>query len=319
MKNKVPSYLDYFFVLRPSLFFPVWTVSLAGYWAQQRFDRNETWHDFNITFLHSDISYIIAIALFTLVMGASFLINQIEDADSDRLNNKLFLIANGDISVRNAYIETVIALAVPAVLFLLSRIDLLFVSAAAFIVTGFLYSCKPYKMKDRPFGGLVINVLGYYVVFALGWMIKSQVNAKMFLHSTPYALGISAVYFLTLIPDVEGDRHSGKITLAVRYGDKPVLWLGLLTNSLAILAAVLAGDLVVLLPTAAVMPLYILAVVTRSVTHVLWTTRYATLFLSLMICYRFQLYLLLIVCLFFFARWYYKNRFNVNYPSFSTR
>ena len=319
MKNKVLSYLDYFFVLRPSLFFPVWTVSLAGYWAQQRFDRNEIWHDFNIIIFQSDISYIIVIALFTLVMGASFLINQIEDADSDRLNNKLFLIANGDISVRNAYIETAVVLAIPAVFFLLSRIDLLFVSAAAFIVTGFFYSCKPYKMKDRPFGGLVINVLGYYVVFALGWMIKGEVNAKMLLHSTPYTLGLSAVYFLTLIPDVEGDRNSGKITLAVRYGDKPVLWLGLLTNSLAILAAILSGDLVVLLPTAAVMPFYMLAAITRSLNHALWTTRYATLFLSLMICYRFPLYLLLIIFLYFFARWYYKNRFNVNYPSFSAR
>ena len=252
-------------------------------------------------------------------MGASFLINQIEDVDTDRLNKKLYLIANGELSIRQAYIETILMIFLPLFSLAFTRMDLVIVMALAFLITGWCYSCWPFILKNRPFGGMIANILGYYVVFAFGWMIKGEPAPLMLWHATPYVLGILAVYFFTTIPDIEGDQSAGKTTLAVKYGQKSLIRAGLIANTLAVISSAFVKDFVVLLPSFFVMPFYIHSLLANSKKSVLITTRYATLFLSIMICVRFPLYLIVITTLFFFARWYYKERFNVVYPSFNAR
>ncbi|OQX96661.1 hypothetical protein B6I21_00295 [candidate division KSB1 bacterium 4572_119] len=65
--------LDYIFILRPTLFFPVWTVFLAGYHANTKFSQEVT-HPNNP---------VLALFLFTLMMGAAFIYNQLVDIETD--------------------------------------------------------------------------------------------------------------------------------------------------------------------------------------------------------------------------------------------
>ena len=314
-KLKFLKILDYFFVLRPTLFFPVWTISLVGYWAQLRFDDHDgtLLHTFTIGTLN--IKFIITIGLLTLAMGASFLLNQIEDVETDKLNNKLFLIANGDISLRNAYIETITLVIIPFMILSWLKFSLAIVSLLAFLITGWFYSCKPFKFKDKPIGGLIINILGFYIVFAFGWLIQGTLNLKMLQQATPYILGMIAVYFFTTIPDIEGDKAVNKKTIAVKYGMNFTLWSGLVTDIIAVLTALWMKDIVALIPTVLILPFFALAVNKKSIKEILRANKFAALFLSLTICYKFPGYLVFIAFLFFFSKWYYKRRFGIDYPS----
>ncbi len=310
--------LDYFFVLRPTLFFPVWTISLSGYWAQQRFGGNLPIFNPMFKIGTFDITYMLIIGLFTMIMGGVFLLNQLADIETDRLNNKLYLVANGDISKSHALIETGLLFMVPLVLLIRNRPDLVIIMIFALVITGWCYSCQPLVLKDRPISGLFTNLLGGVIIFALGWKIKGTISLEIIRYSAPYVLGVVAVYFFTTIPDLKGDLASGKMTVAAKFGARPVMWAGLLADALAIGAAFWTGDWVALLPTLAALPFFINTVSKNSVAEVLRTNKFATLFLSLIVCLRFPVYLVFITALFFFSKWYYRKRFNIVYPSFRT-
>jgi len=300
------------------LFFPVWTLSLAGLWAQSRFgSANGTPGQLYLAEFF-DFNNFLYLALFTMLMGAVFLVNQIEDVESDKLNNKLFLIANGDISLHKAYVETIVLIAVPIFVMIWKRLDLALLMGLAYIIMGWMYSCRPMVLKDKPVGGILPNFFGGYIIFIYGWMINGEAGMEMIYYATPYILGMIAVYFLTTVPDIEGDKGANKITVAVKYGADRIIIAGLITDVLAIIAGLLTRDIVVLIPTVLILPFFINSAITKSIQFVLKTNKFAALFLSLIICYHFPLYLVLLVSLYFFSKWYYRIRFNIVYPSLRT-
>ncbi len=318
--NKGLKFLDYIFVLRPTLFFPVWTIALAGVWAQNRFDILSASQPARLVVIADfDISVFVYLGLFTLLMGAVFLVNQIEDVETDRLNKKLFLIANGDIKLVNAYIETILLTVLPIGILAFVYWPLAVVMILAYIIMGWMYSCKPLVMKNKPIGGFLPNFFGGFIVFSFGWMIQGQPQWNMIYYGAPYILGMMAVYFYTTIPDIEGDKASEKITVAVKYGAKAAIWGGLISDVIAIVFGLLTRDIIVLIPTLLILPFFIFTTLNQSVKHILTTNKFAALFLSLVICYRFPLYLVLIVFVFYFSKWYYKKRFNIVYPSLSMK
>lgn len=300
------------------MFFPVWTLSLAGLWAQSRFGSYNSITDRLVRFEYINLNNFLFLALFTMLMGAVFLINQIEDVESDKLNNKLFLIANGDISIRKAYIETVLLIVIPIIIMIWKRSDLALLMAISFIIMGWMYSCRPIVLKDKPIGGILPNFFGGYIIFIYGWMIKGDSGMEMIYYATPYVLGLIAVYFLTTVPDIEGDKGANKITVAVKYGANRVIMAGLIVDILAIIAGLFTRDIIILIPTILILPFFIQSAITKSNRIVLKTNKFAALFLSLIICFHYPLYLVLLVFLYFFSKWYYRNRFNITYPSLRT-
>jgi 1,4-dihydroxy-2-naphthoate octaprenyltransferase len=163
-----------------------------------------------------------------------------------------------------------------------------------------------------------MNLCGGYIVFSFGWIIGSRPGLDMIFYATPYGLGLLAVYFFTTLPDLEGDKGAHKITVAVRYDRFAVLLAGLITDILAVIAAFITRDWVILVPTVLSCPFFIKAVWSRRVSDVLQTNKFATLFLSLAICIKFPMYFPIILFVFLFSKWYYKKRFHIVYPSFRT-
>ncbi|MBN2354976.1 UbiA family prenyltransferase [candidate division KSB1 bacterium] len=317
MKTKLLKSLDFFFVLRPTLFFPVWTVSLAGVWAQLRFASGETEPYARLSAGSWDITIWVSLFLFTHIMAASFLLNQIADIESDRVNNKLYLIASGAITIRQAYLETAVLVILPLLALTWMRWQLSVVAALAFMVTGWGYSCRPLMLENKPWGGLLTNIIGALTIFCYGWMTIGRPEFQMVYRAFPYLLGILAVYFLTTIPDIRGDAAANKITIAVHCGAQRVITLALVTDVLAIMVAALMRDWVVLVPTLLVLPFFIQTFHRKTTDAALRTNKFAALFLSLMMCVRFPAYLIIIGVLFLFCKWYYAARFNIKYPSFS--
>lgn len=308
--------LDYIFVLRPTLFFPVWTVFLAGFFVQQKFGvaaTHATNHSTSHATLNSNALWI-GVAL-TLLMGAVFVLNQIRDRFTDHQNRKLFLIAHGHLSPKAAFIESLILIAasfVLAFLFSSAVMDLLFL--VIFVITGLLYSFKPFSWKDKPIMGMVTNIAGAFLIFAVGWTLKGTLSLEMLLHAVPYASAVAAVYLYTTLPDIEGDQSSEKMTFAVKYGTKATVYAGLAFEIFSLVTAYILDDPVIFYPAFFSLPFFIWAALKLDMKDVLRAVKYPILFLALAVCVDVPKFFILLVAVYFLSKLYYRFRFGINYP-----
>jgi 4-hydroxybenzoate polyprenyltransferase len=206
---------DHIFLLRPTLWVPVWTFFLLGVY-QGRIVSMERIHTPRIA---------LAFILYTLLMGATYILNQIVDIESDRANKKLYLLPEGHIRVSHAWVELVGLFAlswVLAISFSAQFKILLLVS----MILGILYSACPFGFKGRPILDLLSNALGYGVLaFSLGWVTVAPFSGATLLHSLPYFFAVGAVFINTTIPDIKGDKSAGEITTGVFLGEIKSYWL----------------------------------------------------------------------------------------------
>lgn len=308
--------LDYIFVLRPTLFLPVWTVFLAGFFVQQKFGVAATIGTAYNEASTSQSKNLLLVGLFlTLLMGAVFILNQIKDRNTDQKNQKLFLIAHNHLTPKAALIEALVLIAA-AVVFAFNfstNMGCLFLIILG--TTGILYSFKPFSWKDRPFLGLLTNITGAFLIFGGGWIIDGALTQRLLLHALPYACAVAAVYLFTTLPDVEGDASSEKVTFGVKYGFKATIYFGLFFEIIALISSLKLNDEIIFYPAFFSLPFFIWAAVTLRIREVLRAIKYSILLLSLTVCIKLPLYLLILAGVFFSSKIYYKLRFGMDYPS----
>ncbi len=295
-------YLDYLFLIRPVLMPPVWTIVLLGHRRS-----TQVAGEGNLPGL--------AILLATFLVGGVYVLNQIFDIESDRLNQKLFFLAKGLISVRSACWELAILnlmAIVPA--FLISiQLGLLFVLGAVF---GLIYSAPPLALKNRPFGGLFLNALAHgNLAFLIGWSMNSSVSPRALLFSLPYMLAVAAIYLHTTVPDVKGDRRCGKVTLAVKWGKEKTILLAPVLVAAAIALSAAVQDFPFLIASSLSFPLFAFSALSRKERMVVLTSKVSILLLSVAAGVFYRWYFVILVFGFVFTRIYYKARFDLDYPS----
>ncbi|MFZ5516409.1 MAG: UbiA family prenyltransferase [Candidatus Zhuqueibacterota bacterium] len=306
--------LDYVFILRPTLFFPLWTVYLAGFHANTVFDPAR--ESSQATATSGSHVFFIA-ALLTLLMGAVYIFNQIVDIKSDERNDKLFFIAKKIIDKKTATIEGVLltVISIGTAFVVDAKVGAMFVWI--FLITGILYSYKPFAWKDRPIMGAVANFLGGWSVASCGWITAGTESYHFALYSLPYGFGLVAVYLLTTIPDIPGDREFNKITFGVKFGKmKAVCW-GLVFELATVVLSFILRDYLFFIPALFSLPLFIAAAATQEMKHIVRAIKFTILFVSLAVCLKFPVYFLVILFTFFFSKWYYQKRFGLNYPKFA--
>jgi len=305
--------LDYLFMLRPTLFFPVWTMFLAGYVAAVHITRFDSWFEIP----GSGKLWWLLLGI-TLIAGGTFILNQIKDISNDENNGKLFLLADGHISSKSAQIETVLVITTGLLIGFTSNFwtGLMFLGLG--VIWGYLYNFRPFQWKGHPIMGLIANILGGLFCFAAGWTFTGPVNWQMVIQSLPYLLAFGAVTLLTMIPDRSGDQSDGKETFPVRYGVAYTTWLAAAFVVFAFLGGYYLRDWVITVPAAISMPFFVQSAVTETESASLKAIRFSVFFLSMMICAKLPLYFVLVLATFFLARYYYRERFDLNYPTFST-
>jgi len=313
MKSKI-EFLDYFFVLRPTLFIPVWTVFLAGYHANLSFDINKKLSPLEMI---NENNLILAILLLTMLTGAVYVFNQIKDIETDAKNQKIFFVATKIISKKNAWIEGILLtlLSVGGAFILEFKLGLSFLFILLF--AGILYSFEPFNWKDKPIWGVIAHLCGGWSVAACGWIAAGTTNSSCCFYAIPYGLALVSVYLLTAIPDIPGDRESGKITFAVKYGVKITTIFALLFEALTVIASFLTKDYVLFIPGLAAFPLFVFAAFQRKTKNIIRAVKFTILFASLSVCVKFPMYFLVILFVFYFSKWYYRKRFNLEYPKFA--
>jgi 4-hydroxybenzoate polyprenyltransferase len=304
--------LDYFFVLRPMLFFPGWSTMMAGYFIESR----SSW--FPAYQLHINYADLLFLLFgFALIMGSSFVLNQLKDIESDKKNKKLFIISNGILSSRTIWWEVVILTVLSIVISFRINLQVGILVIIFFVVTGLLYNFPPAKMKDRPWGSLFANAMMGWLAFSIGWAANKSVNIDLLTDSIPYICFNTALYLFTILPDREGDRISGKKTMAVIFDMKNIIRLAFILYIAGLIVSIWLFDRQALTFYFFSLPFFIVTLTSSNVEHTIRATKYGILFFAVSICLRWPVYLGLMVLGFFGTKWYFKKRFDFNYPNFS--
>ena len=308
MKKGVEN-LDNLFLLRPTLFYPIWTFFLAGMWGGTRFGNRVG------EFAHP-VSPLWVCVFLSFVMGGVFIVNQIQDAETDRANGKLFLIANRIISVKEAYIEAVLlaGIGIIAGFWIDVRIGLGFFFLL--FLAGWLYNYPPAQWKNRPLLGLATNGIGGFVIYCLGWLTGGGEFVPP--RAVAYALAGVAVFLNTTLPDREGDKKTGKITFSIRYGVKKTAWTALVFEIATLGFAFGFKDWLLLFPALFVLPFFVLGVLNPTVNRMMRATKFSVLALAAAVCVVFPWYVVPVFVVFYLSKAYYRKRFGFDYPSFKS-
>lgn len=318
-------HLDYLIVLRPTLLLPVWTLVLIGHYrALSESSSPVEWGTVQFPLLpkltiliRPNIELLGILCLYSMLMGAIYIINQICDKESDTANNKLFLVAQGLVKVRVLVLEVAILLisaVVWAALWFGNNLGYLALIVIS-IFLGVIYSVPPIRLKARPFLDLLANAAGYGgITFLIGWGIAAPINADAVWNIIPYVLCVGAAFVNTTLPDLNGDRAHGDRTTGVILGDKLSCLFSLMLLVGAILAAWWIGDMILLSTALLCLPLFIYMNFRREQGIIILATRVGILILSLIACILVPLYLVLLAGSLIFVRWYYSARFGIKYP-----
>jgi len=314
MRNKLLSKLDYFFVLRPMLFFPGWVTLLAGYFIA---DRHQLYFNQNQIIAVRLDQVGVLLVLFAAAMGASFLLNQLKDVESDKLNHKLFIVAQGYLTPGALRWEIAILILLSLVLSIYFSVIILVFTIFFIVLTGYFYNYKPFSLKDKPYGSLFANAMMGWLAFVIGWSAKNLLSLDIIIDALPYLFLNTALYFYTTLPDMEGDRTAGKNTLAVRYGKKIIIRWAFAVFVLSLLFAILNKDWMILSVLLMAATFFIRTVRNYSIPSTVQTTKYTIAFFTLVICFKLPYFLILMLAGFFGTRWYFKQRFDFDYPNFN--
>ena len=296
---------DYLFLVRPTLMYPIWIFFLGGIWSGRRWSESE------------NISLTDAVGIgvgLTLVMAAVSILNQIQDVETDRINRKLFLICDGHVSVKSAYYEALLLGPLGILLGFLVDVRAGCILMFALFMAGFLYSFPPASLKDRPIGGLFVNAVGGAIVFILGW-IGSGASGWFPLRSLVYFGGFAAVTLNTTMPDIKGDRETGKNTFAVQYGVRLTVVWALIIEIVTVGLAYYFQEWIVFYPGLVMIPFFIYALSKKHVSDVLRATKFSVFSMAITVCVVFPWFLIPVFIVFFGSKWYYKKRFGFDYPN----
>ena len=164
---------------------------------------------------------------------------------------------------------------------------------------------------------MIAHLCGGWSVAACGWIAAGTTSWSFGFYAIPYSFALVSVYLLTAIPDIPGDRESGKVTFAVTYGIKNTTSCALLFEALTVISSFLTKDYILLIPGLAAFPLFVFAAFRRRTEDIIRAVKFTILFASLSVCVKFPIYFLVILFVFYFSKWYYRKRFDLEYPKFA--
>ncbi|MFH1761638.1 MAG: UbiA family prenyltransferase [bacterium] len=312
--------------MRPVLLAPVWTILLLGYYHGLVYQQKK------VPFFSFNLKEVLPVFfLWSIIVGGIYIINQIYDKENDKINKKLFLISEGHVSVPAAWCLTLF-LYLGGIIggFLISReIFIIFIIS---IIFSFIYSAPPLSCKNRPFCGLFSNILGHGIIgFAVGWFIIPANDLTSIIPLLkiviPYSMAIGITFLCTTLPDMDGDKKTGKITFSVKYGKRKTahfiafLFLIMMVSTVIPIKIPLGTDVgfndipLLLYAEILALPFFIKMVINPSDQNINWAVKIPVLSISVIIALFFWWYFLLLFIVCLFSRLYYKKRFGLNYPT----
>ncbi len=296
--------LDWIFVTRPIVLIPAWAFLLAGYLRA---------HELAGETSAATRPLLVPFGLLTLVLAGVYIVNQIYDRESDKENGKLFLLAEGHIGPRAAWIEAIVLLAIGLAATAALRPALLpgLVAAAAL---GLLYSVPPVRFKARPLVDLAANAVGYgAVTFLIGYRVGEGEGLPI-ARTLPYMLIVGGVFLHTALVDEEGDRKAGMRTTAILLGGRSAGIAALLLLVAAAVAGIVVEEPYAALASIGAAPFFVWAVFLPGRKGSTLAYQWGSLLFVLLLVIREPFFGLWLAVLVAATRLYYRFRFGMVYP-----
>jgi 4-hydroxybenzoate polyprenyltransferase len=314
MKNLFTRSVDLFFLTRPILLIPVWGFAAFGYFCG---------HNGNIRgmipfWASTPLSVYLMILIFSISVGAVYIVNQLADIEVDKKNGGLPLLASGIVSVRSGKIAAIAVSFLSIIIPLLFSEKTLSILALISIIIGILYSFKPSFFSGRPFFDFLTNAFGYGVIaFGAGWHLSGQtiVTLKFVYASFPYFLLMCAGSISSTIPDFEGDKDCGKRTTAVFLDKKKAHLLATLLLLTGLSVSIINKDFVAFLCAIAPLPLYVLYIFSQKQIFMESTYKIGGGICVVAAMYSMPLFFFAALIVFLSTWLYFRIRHGVYYPS----
>lgn len=302
--------LDYFFLLRPVLLIPVWSVFLAGYVASVRTIRFNEWFEFP-----GSLRLWLTLISLTLVVGGIFLLEQIDELKNEANRLNALSLSEGYVSVKNARRLSAISIAFGIALGFLISLVIAVTYLTLTILWGYLYNYSPFKWKDRPVLGLATNMLAVLLCFATGWNLVAEFNMDFLYQAMPYLLVIGGVVLLSTVSEHISEISRDRRTFPSEYGVAYTTWLAAGFVIFAFLGGFYLRDILIIVSTAISMPFFVQAAVTETKASSLRAARYSVLFFSLIVCAKLPFYFVVVLLTYTLSKYYYRDRFGLDYPT----
>jgi len=177
---------------------PVWTFFLAGFWRSKSLPIGLI-----PSFIKGTIPlkshFWISFVAYSLLLGSIYIVNQIVDRESDRLNKKLFLIPLGIIPIKLALsVFGILVIVSFSITFTYGMIYLIFLFLS--LILGLLYSIAPFRFKGRPIIDILSNAIGYGILaFGVGCITSNNFSWRLLLYAIPYFFA-TASFIIYLCP-----------------------------------------------------------------------------------------------------------------------
>ncbi|HET6348605.1 MAG TPA: UbiA family prenyltransferase, partial [Candidatus Krumholzibacteria bacterium] len=197
------------FVLRPLILIPAWAFYSLGAHG----------HRIPRAFEHSAV---IQSAFWCLsgVLASAYVLNQIFDIESDRLNGKGLFLTRHVFRARSMLLIAIVCFAGASLLYSnthhIQRIPL-----TAALLLALVYSLPPLRLCARPWFDLASNAIGYGgLAYVIGAGALSNDVMPVVLAAVPWVLLVAGTFLHTTILDVDGDAAAGKHTTTVLIGER---------------------------------------------------------------------------------------------------
>jgi 4-hydroxybenzoate polyprenyltransferase len=314
---------DYIAILRPLLLIPVWTMVLLGYYRAS--DEFATQIHLPVVgnigiVLRPHEGVLITLLIYSLLMGAIYILNQLTDSRTDEINGKLYLVPYGYLKKGSLKIQIAILLSASIILAFLKSPLVYSMLVLVSIVLGIMYSVPPIRLKGRPIVDLLANASGFGVIaFAVGWTSQAEFSTRLILDSLPYFLCVSAAFINTTIPDMKGDIRNGDITTGVFFGVRKSCLISTIILCLAILTSLYRRDFIPLTASAISLPFFIYMTISNwnqrlNIRSITMATQISVMVLSLLTALLIPLYIILLIFTILMVKLYYQVRFGISYP-----
>ena len=319
--------LDCFFLLRIPLLAPVWTIFILG-WITAT-ERLLPGGRFFSPVEYSAFHHLwIVLIGFSLIVASIYVVNQIVDIESDRINHKLFLLPHGFISVTTAWVLAIICAGSGFLIASFYNGVILSLFSVSLLL-GICYNLPPFSLKNHAWGGVFANALGHgMLAFLAGWYcakypapLSPALIKTGLISSIAPALANGAVFLATTIPDAVGDKSTGKQTFCVRYGPKTTARASALLCLGACISAFFMENhfWVMALPSIISLSFFFYFAYSLKQEIAFSAFKWPVFLLSASVALFIPEYGLLILITFFGSKLYYKWRFGIDYPTFKAK
>jgi len=300
--------LDYVFLLRPAALVPLWVFVLYGATLAERRSGVAS----GSTALPPELW--LGLVAMSLILGGGYIQNQIADIETDRRNEKLFLLPRGIVTVRAARIELAAVWGAAAVALVWLPPAFRWVAAGSVLLCA-TYSWAPIRAKARAPLDLLWNGLGFGALgAAAGWTALAPVGRGLFEPAVAYVLAVAGIIASTTIPDLDGDRVAGLRTTAAVLGERRTSLVAIILLGAAAVVGWRSRDLLALWGPLLALPLLLRAHATRRRADRVLADQVGVVAFVAVASFRSPWLLALFGAALVASRCYYARRFGIAYP-----